>query len=127
MIALHLVFPDYLPRALAAEPIDDRHRKRSLAFIHLNDVEQPMPNHYEDGWIRFNSADIERCIAKIALCEAVRIVDKSIRDPVLSQFILEGKVTVQSFSERSRPTTSPMTCTASFIRSSPNEGATLSR
>lgn len=91
VIALYLVFPDYFPRALRAEPADDRHRKRSAVFIRLNDAEQLMPDHYEDGWTSFNSADIERCIAKIALCEAIRVVDESIRDPVLSQFILDGE------------------------------------
>lgn len=62
-----------------------------MAFIHLNDTEQLMPDHYEDGWTSFNSVDIERCIAKIAVCEAIRVVDESIRDPVLSRFILDGE------------------------------------
>ncbi|WP_454686230.1 hypothetical protein [Agrobacterium leguminum] len=49
-----------------------------------------MPDHYEEGWTTFNSADIERCVAKIALCEAIRVVDDSIRDPILSRYILDG-------------------------------------
>lgn len=90
IIALYLVFPDYLPRALGAEPAEERHEKRSVAAIPLNDVKPLEQDHYEEGWIRFNSADIERCIAKIALCEAIREIDQNIRDPVLSRFILEG-------------------------------------
>ncbi|MHB2264213.1 hypothetical protein [Aliihoeflea sp. PC F10.4] len=90
VVALYLLFPDYWPRALSAEPADERHGKRSAAFIHLNDSGKPLPDHYEEGWIKFNSSDIERCIAKIALCEAIRVVDQSIRDPVLSRFILDG-------------------------------------
>ena len=90
IIALYLAFPDYLPRALGAVPADERHEKRSVAFIHLNDAEHPKQDHYEEGWTRFNSADIERCVAKIALCEAIRQIDESIRDPVLSKFILDG-------------------------------------
>jgi hypothetical protein len=91
IIALYLVFPDYLPRALGAEPAEERHGKRSVAVIHLNDVKSLERDRYEEGWTKFNSADIERCIAKIALCEAIREIDQSIRDPVLSRFILEGQ------------------------------------
>lgn len=91
VIGLYLVFPDYLPRALGAERADERHGRRSVAFILLNDAEQPKQDHYEEGWIRFNSADIERCIAKIALCEAIHVIDENIRDSVLSRFILDGE------------------------------------
>lgn len=91
VIALIMVFPDYPPRALRGEPRDERHDKRSATFINLNDAGQPMPDDLEDGTISFNSADIERCVAKIALCEAIRTVDQGIRDPVLSRFILNGE------------------------------------
>ncbi|MCP9628440.1 hypothetical protein NML43_15205 [Rhodopseudomonas palustris] len=91
IIGLYLAFPDYLPRALSAEPPDEKHKTRSLAFIRLNDIERPIPQHLEDCWISFNANDIERCIAKIALGEAIRQVDQDIRDPILSKFILDGE------------------------------------
>jgi hypothetical protein len=62
-----------------------------VVVIHLNDAKSLGRDRYEEGWTKFNSADIERCIAKIALCEAIREIDQSIRDPVLSRFILEGQ------------------------------------
>ncbi len=91
VIALHLAFPNYSPRVLRGEPLGAKHGVRSLASIALNDFVAPLPPRFEDGWTRFNPTDLERCIAKIALCEAIRVVDSSIRDHLVSQFIIEGK------------------------------------
>lgn len=91
VVALHLPYPDYPPRVFAGEAVAAKYGVRSLSSIALNDSSAPLPPHFEDGWVRFNPTDLERCIAKIALCEAIRVADPSIRDRVVSRFIIRGE------------------------------------
>jgi len=91
VVALWMSYPDYPPRELGGDAFQDRHAVRSLAPIFLNPAKQLLPDHYEDSWTTFNPTDIERCIAKIALCEAIRVVDISIRDRDVASFIIEGQ------------------------------------
>ncbi len=97
VVGLLLVYPDYPPRALSVEDLDDRHKTRSVSFVAINSPASVIPAHLEDNWVTFNSEDIERCIAKIALCEAIRSVDVSIRDSKISNYILEGKSDTSEF------------------------------
>ncbi|WP_141135742.1 hypothetical protein [Cereibacter sphaeroides] len=92
-----MIYPDYPPRALAAEKFDDRHKSRALTLISLVEPSTVMPPHFEDCPIPINSLDIERCIAKIALCEAIRSIDASIRDPKIADFILSGEGDASEF------------------------------
>jgi hypothetical protein len=91
VVVLIMAYPDYPPRALEAEPPGERHEKRAAAFIAVNPPTALMAEHFDDGWVTFNPTDIERCVAKIALCEAIRVVDAKVRDPMLTRFILEGE------------------------------------
>jgi hypothetical protein len=63
----------------------------------LNDLVATLPPDFEDGWTSVNSTDLERCIAKIAFCEAIRVVDASIRDRSVSRFITKGEGDSSSF------------------------------
>jgi hypothetical protein len=88
--ALYLTYPNYRPRVLVGEPVMKKHGVRSAAFIPLNPVDETADPNFEDGWTSFNATDLERCIAKIALCEAIRVIDPSIRDKMVARFVIEG-------------------------------------
>lgn len=96
-VMLFMAYPDYQPRLLLNTPFEKSHGLRKLATIHLNPVtELPHPS-FEDSFIKFNPSDLERCIAKIALCEAIRIIDPTIRDRRVANFIINGTEESSSF------------------------------
>lgn len=85
-VFLPLTFPNYLPRDLTPSSSPNAYDKRSLMLIPLSAPERTDQNY--SNWYKFNATDLERVVAKIAYCEAIRLVDPALKDQRLARFVL---------------------------------------